>query len=374
MAKGALMKKLDLRKNIGMLWLIVGLVLIGFSLPKTSFDAVAQVYNPIARITPTAIDSAHFKTGSFKQTTTGAWDELDAKGNIRFSFDEVMRDETSVFLINHQHNVSIEINDPDRIIYASWPGQARHIMHRITSASIAPPTPPEPPIVTAPPYTIEPPIPAEPPIVTAPPLTVKPPIAIAPPGSSVQTELLTTIIYEGGEFQKSGQYWTDVKQSGERTTYRQLGYDRKHIYLVDEADNHFVILDVKSKAIRNSNGQKISKFGKITGLAAVSVPPVIEPEGPQFNRPLPATDRLACIASGGIVERAGMLGHERCTKSYSDANMSCTDSNQCQGRCLSETGENEQTGVIGKCQATDNPFGCFTEVKNGRTEFGLCVD
>jgi hypothetical protein len=30
--------------------------------------------------------------------------------------------------------------------------------------------------------------------------------------------------------------------------------------------------------------------------------------------------------------------------------------------------------VTGVCQATDNPFGCFSEVLGGKAGPGLCVD
>jgi len=84
--------------------------------------------------------------------------------------------------------------------------------------------------------------------------------------------------------------------------------------------------------------------------------------------------RVECAASGGTVERAGILGAERCTKRYNDGGMICTDTSQCQGKCLADTGDANKSNITGTCQKTDNPFGCYAEVNNGKSEFALCVD
>lgn len=64
---------------------------------------------------------------------------------------------------------------------------------------------------------------------------------------------------------------------------------------------------------------------------------------------------------------------------YSDADKQCSDSTQCQGRCIYSYDTNEQQykkfalnfkagqrfGVQGKCEANNSPFKCSAEVKNG---------
>lgn len=88
-------------------------------------------------------------------------------------------------------------------------------------------------------------------------------------------------------------------------------------------------------------------------------------------------DEAACAAKGGRVEQAGMLGLYRCTVPYADAGKVCRDGDDCEGRCLLK-GDPEpqaQPGTLtGVCQATDSPFGCFTEIEDGSIGAALCVD
>lgn len=108
------------------------------------------------------------------------------------------------------------------------------------------------------------------------------------------------------------------------------------------------------------------------GSAAHSVP------GPQ-DRALTPTARAACIAKGGIVERAGMAGFERCTLRHADAGKACTGKKDCQGRCLLDPRHPQRTlganaPARGICEATDNHFGCQTLVEKGRNAGTICVD
>lgn len=112
----------------------------------------------------------------------------------------------------------------------------------------------------------------------------------------------------------------------------------------------------------------------------VTVPPISEPPAPTpVTRPPPDTrlspaKRTACLRSGGIIERAGILGAERCTKPFDDAGQTCSDSSECSGMCRAERLTEFGRPTEGVCQPNDNPFGCFTEVKNGLAEPTLCVD
>lgn len=81
-----------------------------------------------------------------------------------------------------------------------------------------------------------------------------------------------------------------------------------------------------------------------------------------------------CVSQGGFVERAGILGAERCTMTYSDGGNICIDSSNCQGKCVTGVGGGDSNAVSGQCQKTDNPFGCYSEVLGGKVQPGLCVD
>jgi hypothetical protein len=88
-----------------------------------------------------------------------------------------------------------------------------------------------------------------------------------------------------------------------------------------------------------------------------------------------AAERAACEKVGGEIMRDGMAGFERCTQTYSDAGKACSDASDCIGSCRG-TGKMSDFGstVVGECQTTDSPFGCFQEVENGKVTAALCVD
>jgi hypothetical protein len=92
-----------------------------------------------------------------------------------------------------------------------------------------------------------------------------------------------------------------------------------------------------------------------------------------FPRELSATDRAACTAAGGRVERRGRIDAELCIKPFADAGKACTDSAQCQGKCVA-SGNAEMPPTAGQCQADDRLFGCYAEIKGGKPAYTICVD
>lgn len=89
-----------------------------------------------------------------------------------------------------------------------------------------------------------------------------------------------------------------------------------------------------------------------------------------------ASERDKCVADGGFTDRRGMLGMEMCVFPYSDAGAKCTDSEQCEGKCINRNAGTVEFGqeASGQCQADSALFGCFAEVENGRMTAALCVD
>lgn len=90
---------------------------------------------------------------------------------------------------------------------------------------------------------------------------------------------------------------------------------------------------------------------------------------------LAAIDQAACDAAGGEVRQEGMLGMYRCVKPYADAGKSCRGKADCEGQCRFD-GDAPADGadVIGTCQVNDSPFGCYSEVEDGKLTGGICVD
>ena len=94
----------------------------------------------------------------------------------------------------------------------------------------------------------------------------------------------------------------------------------------------------------------------------------------QFATP---AERARCEAAGGVVQQAGRLGWQLCVQSFPDAGQACRGSEDCLGECrLAETAGSVETGTPAKgiCQASDEPFGCYTRVEDGKATQAICVD
>ena len=121
-------------------------------------------------------------------------------------------------------------------------------------------------------------------------------------------------------------------------------------------------------------------------LAAPSTPPppptplatVSRPDGADIShypRVMGTTEVAACESKGGSVQRRGLADLQICVKPYADAGKICTDSVQCQGRCIIVTdfpAEGEM--VEGSCQTDNALFGCYAEIRDGHATDALCID
>lgn len=88
-------------------------------------------------------------------------------------------------------------------------------------------------------------------------------------------------------------------------------------------------------------------------------------------------DATACAARGGKMLAQGRLQTPRCVINYADAGKRCTDGDDCLGDCrIEDVGGAPRGGAaaVGQCQASNNPFGCYTLVEGGKAEATLCVD
>lgn len=98
----------------------------------------------------------------------------------------------------------------------------------------------------------------------------------------------------------------------------------------------------------------------------VEKPKLADPQN--FNE----VDRDACTTFGGTYTRAGLLGAYNCFVDYNDGGTACTDSSQCEGKCISKDLATDPP--TGTCQVDDNPFGCYAELREGLPPGILCVD
>ena len=88
-------------------------------------------------------------------------------------------------------------------------------------------------------------------------------------------------------------------------------------------------------------------------------------------------EKARCEAAGGVIRKAGRRGWEQCVQTFADAGKACTGSADCIGECRVPESAGDLapgTPAQGFCQATDERFGCFTRVENGKVAQTLCVD
>lgn len=309
----------------------VGMVAHGQTASATSSSQVG----PVTKVM--------FKTGYFEKNSDGSWDEYFLNGQPRFPFREVRNTRDSVFLRNDMMMVDIELNMAKGEIWAEWPGRTHHKMHKITNAENNAPEPP----------------------------------SVSEPSNGVRINIIE---YSGGELKPMSDIeWADYRNDSDAVhLYDVLSNGHEALYLYSDSSKRLYRADFGTQTLHMAiSGGPLKFHSTITGMSGVSAnPPSIPSPPPQPELPgtMPRAERDACLADGGKVERAGMLGAERCTKPYNDGGKPCADSTQCDGLCRAPSDKDMGDVSLGVCQMNDNPFGCHAEISNGIVEPTLCVD
>lgn len=298
----------------------------------------------------TPIGEVHFRGGSLVQSQEqfGRWFETRRDGTINYEFFETGSGPDMIELTGPQGQVRLYVDLKDKVVRGQWPGQTLKTIYTITKVtplamvSPNPPTVPQPPIITPVPNPTVP-LPKE----------------------------LHVATFANGQFLRMTQNtWRETTTRGEVFDYNVIGLDDVRLYLYDNARGAFVTLEPSTlRSTIAVGGEYLQAYRNLTAVSANIATPI-----PPRPGVLSASERLACEREGGVVERAGMLGAERCTRAFSDAGQVCSDSAQCQGQCRIPLNVAPGTPTTGVCQANDNPFGCFAEVVAGVAGAGLCVD
>lgn len=86
-------------------------------------------------------------------------------------------------------------------------------------------------------------------------------------------------------------------------------------------------------------------------------------------------DDQSCQAKGGTLRRICLMGTISCVLKYADGGKSCSGKAQCLGQCRFEGAPlPPAASVVGVCQRTTDPCGCFATVEDGKVQGMRCVD
>jgi hypothetical protein len=95
----------------------------------------------------------------------------------------------------------------------------------------------------------------------------------------------------------------------------------------------------------------------------------------ELDKPGPtAPTEEACISAGGSWRSAGMLGSMMCHFRPTDAGKACTDSTECESRCVTASLVDYQARTRGICDDSFLPYGCQQRVHNGKAGEAVCSD
>ena len=111
-------------------------------------------------------------------------------------------------------------------------------------------------------------------------------------------------------------------------------------------------------------------------LAGCSTPPLAVDVATATAGTPAASGQAQCAQQGGRWTAIGRAQHWTCLVDYPDAGKACTDTAQCQGRCLVD-GEYLAAGkpADGVCQRdASQGFGCHQPVEDGMAGPVVCVD
>lgn len=85
-------------------------------------------------------------------------------------------------------------------------------------------------------------------------------------------------------------------------------------------------------------------------------------------------ERASCAAEGGNWSPEGPFHYGRCTRFTADAGKACTDSEECEGRCVLEQTPPVPGKVVGRCsKVKSGASGCYSFLKKGEV-VDICVN
>jgi len=229
---------------------------------------------------------ADFNGGSFRQINQTAWNELNASGQVAFSFEETQRDDWSVYLTDNSRGALIVLDSHrKKVVYAAG-GNPYSDLYDITQV-----------------YRIgQPQVSQGDPVLPAP--TSNRPAAGNPTTTdSAKGDNLVIANFNGGSYRsEGGGRWTERNAGGAVTfNFEETGFDEWSVYLLDRSRNVRIQLDAFRKMIRygDSNTAMRDQYQMTSALrngTAPVAPPT--PPPPSSNRPAAGSPTTTDGANG----------------------------------------------------------------------------
>lgn len=128
---------------------------------------------------------------------------------------------------------------------------------------------------------------------------------------------------------------------------------------------------IDSERVDGITSEKCVDGGSVAGCYVCTFGCVINP-----------TDRESCESADGKWEKIGLAQEERCNLPTSDAGKECSDSDECEGSCITKlsrddlitANESEAANPQGECTAWRITVGCQNLVIDGKAQGVLCID
>lgn len=200
---------------------------------------------------------------------------------------------------------------------------------------------------------------------------IPPPNVIKATGLNVNFAKVVNKVNQFTTFvQIADKQWVEKNSAGKIAhRYNEISRNAAAVTLHDSARELRLMLDMKQMTLFLYTDWKNSPVKRDIGLIDSST-------AAKPNSPIAPPSSLAdCLKVGGQWKKGGLSGAMICVTPTGDAGKSCTDSGQCEMRCLYKPlVQGGTSAVVGQCQADTEPFGCFQEMKLGEILPKLCRD
>jgi hypothetical protein len=122
--------------------------------------------------------------------------------------------------------------------------------------------------------------------------------------------------------------------------------------------------------------QRLAAFAIVPALLVLAL--ALAQECPKADPAAQKLQEQECLAAGNEWGRFGAIAHlcgiYSCAPRTRDGGKPCRSRAECEYLCVYRRSAPLGAEVTGECAAVKNPFGCTTQVDNGRVVGTVCMD